>query len=66
MLYLIVLALSFSLAISIPLEPGQPGGPWTEEEIEIVRAKVILKNLLWSIIGKKAINQVLGIQALLL
>ena len=46
MLYLIVLALSFSLAISIPLEPGQPGGPWTEEEIDVVRAKVIFKNCL--------------------
>ena len=46
MLYLIVLALSFSLAISVPLEPGQPGGPWTEEEIDVVRAKVIFKNCL--------------------
>ena len=44
MLYLLVLALSFSLAISVPLEPGQAGGPWTEEEIDIVRAKVIFKN----------------------
>ena len=40
MLYLLVLTLSFSLAISVPLEPGQAGGPWTEEEIDIVRAKV--------------------------
>ena len=40
MLYLLVLALLFSLVISVPLEPGQPGGPWTEEEIDIVRAKV--------------------------
>ena len=44
MLYFLVLALSFSLAISVPLEPGQAGGPWTEEEIDIVRAKVIFKN----------------------
>jgi len=27
--------------ISVPLEPGQPGGPWTAEEIDIVREKVI-------------------------
>ena len=40
MLNLLILALLFSLVISVPLEPGQPGGPWTEEEIDIVRAKV--------------------------
>ena len=44
MLYSLVLALLFSLAISVPLEPGQAGGPWTKEEIDIVRAKVIFKN----------------------
>lgn len=27
--------------ISVPLEPGQQGGPWTAEEIDIVREKVI-------------------------
>ena len=54
MLYLLVLALSFSLAISVPLEPGQAGGPWTEEEIDIVRAKVILNNLHWLIVDKKS------------
>ena len=43
MLYSLVLALLFSLAISEPLEPGQAGGPWTKEEIDIVRAKVIFK-----------------------
>ena len=42
MLYLVFLALSFSSAISVPLEPGQPGGPWTEQEIDIVRAKVFV------------------------
>ena len=26
--------------LSVPLEPGQQGGPWTEEEIDIVREKV--------------------------
>ena len=30
-----------SIVVSVPLEPGQPGGPWTEEEIDIVRDKVI-------------------------
>jgi hypothetical protein len=40
MLYWHVLSLLVSLVISVPLEPGQPGGPWTEEEIDTVRAKV--------------------------
>ena len=40
MLYSLILALLFSFVVSVPLEPGQPGGPWTEEEIDIVRAKV--------------------------
>ena len=35
----ILLAL-ISLASTLPLEPGQPGGPWTSEEIDIVRDKV--------------------------
>ena len=26
--------------ISVPLEPGQQGGPWTSEEINIVKEKV--------------------------
>ena len=30
----------FSNVRSEPLEPGQPGGPWTELEIDIVREKV--------------------------
>ena len=30
-----------SIVISVPLEPGQPGGQWTEDEIDIVRDKVI-------------------------
>ena len=29
-----------SYVLSVPLEPGQQGGPWTEEEIDIVREKV--------------------------
>ena len=40
MLYWHILSLLVSLVISVPLEPGQPGGPWTEEEIDVVRAKV--------------------------
>ena len=28
------------LISSVPLKPGEPGGPWTEEEIGIVRDKV--------------------------
>ena len=34
------LLLLTSFASSIPLEPGQPGGPWSSEEVEIVRDKV--------------------------
>ena len=26
----------------VPLEPGQPGAPWTEEEVEVTREKVDL------------------------
>ena len=32
--------LVFSNVRSEPLEPGQPGGPWTELEIDVVREKV--------------------------
>jgi len=27
--------------LAVPLKPGQPGGPWTAEELDIVRDKVI-------------------------
>ena len=40
MLPLLVFVSLISFAKSVPLEPGQPGGPWTEEEIDIVREKV--------------------------
>ena len=30
-----------SFVLTEPLKPGEPGGPWTEEEIDIVRNKVI-------------------------
>ena len=36
----LIVANLFSIILSVPLEPGQPGGPWTEEEIDIVRDKV--------------------------
>ena len=42
MLYWHVLSLLVSIVISAPLESGQPGGPWTEQEIDIVRAKVLV------------------------
>ena len=45
MLYWHVLSLLVSLVISAPLESGQPGGPWTEQEIDIVRAKVLMHYL---------------------
>merc|ERR1712223_626862 len=40
MLSLLVFVSLISLAKSVPLEPGQSGGPWTEEEIDVVREKV--------------------------
>jgi hypothetical protein len=40
MLSLVIFASLVFLAKAVPLEPGQPGGPWTEEEINIVRDKV--------------------------
>ena len=30
------------LLSGVPLEPGQPGAPWTEEEVEVTREKVDL------------------------
>ena len=40
MLSLVIFASLILLSKAVPLEPGQPGGPWTEEEIDIVRDKV--------------------------
>ena len=28
------------LMLAAPLQPGQPGAPWTEEEVEVTREKV--------------------------
>ena len=42
----LIVANLFSIILSVPLEPGQPGGPWTEEEIDIVRDKVFFQALL--------------------
>ena len=36
----LVLAALFCFVHAVPLQPGQMGGPWTEEEIDIVRDKV--------------------------
>ena len=36
MLRCFIIVVTFSQVISVPLEPGEPGGPWTEEEIDIV------------------------------
>ena len=41
MLYvLITIGILGSVGNSEPLLPGQPGGPWNTEEIDIVRQKV--------------------------
>ena len=37
---LLLLLLFVPLGNSTPLEPGQNGGPWTEEELDIVQEKV--------------------------
>jgi len=37
---MILLLLLPLLASGTPLEPGQPGGPWTEEEVEIAKEKI--------------------------
>ena len=37
---LVVVSSFLSLGLAVPLEPGQPGLPWSDEEISIVRAKV--------------------------
>ena len=37
----LIVANLISIVMSVPLEPGQPGGPWTKDEIDIVRDKVI-------------------------
>ena len=36
----VAISILFIKGFSIPLEPGQPGKPWSHEEISIVRAKV--------------------------
>ena len=40
MLLLLLFGSCLSIVQSEPLAPGQPGGPWFEEEIDIVREKV--------------------------
>ena len=45
MLYLLIsIGVLGSISVSEPLQPGEPGGPWTEQEINIVRQKVLLVN----------------------
>ena len=39
-LQLLIKVVLLPYVLSVPLEPGQQGGPWTEEEIDIVREKV--------------------------
>ena len=41
MMRLLVISIFLKLVVSAPYEPGQPGGEWTAEEIDIVRGKVI-------------------------
>ena len=33
-------AVGLPIVLGVPLEPGEPGQPWTAEEIDIVRDKV--------------------------
>ena len=41
MMRLLVISIFLKLVATAPYEPGQPGGEWTAEEIDIVRGKVI-------------------------
>ena len=41
MMRLFVISIFLKLVVSAPYEPGQPGGEWTADEIDIVRGKVI-------------------------
>ena len=40
LLALLIKVALITTVVSDRLEPGEPGGPWTEEEISIVREKV--------------------------
>merc|ERR1719422_2564735 len=40
MSWLTVLCCVLGLINAVPLQPGQPGGPWTEEEVLIVKEKI--------------------------
>ena len=44
LLHLFIKVILICQVISVPLEPGQPGGPWTSEEIDIVKEKVHTKS----------------------
>ena len=39
-LYVLLLGSLLPLMMAAPLQPGQPGAPWTEEEVEVTREKV--------------------------
>ena len=47
-------------SFSIPLNPGQPGGEWSSDEINIVRDKVKLKKKNDLYIFEKFVNQKIG------
>ena len=46
MLLLLTFGTLLCFVESEPLNPGQPGGAWTDEELEIVREKVCILFLL--------------------
>ena len=46
MLLLLLLGTFLSFVQSGPLAPGQPGGPWFDDEIDIVREKVHIPDTL--------------------
>ena len=43
-LFLLLLDFLLPFLLAAPLQPGQPGAPWTEEEVEVTREKVKTKN----------------------
>ena len=48
--YILLILFFVSPIFGGPYEPGQPGGPWSHEEIDIVKDKVRIKNSKHSIL----------------
>ena len=49
--HLVVLCWTLGLLHAVPLKPGDPGGPWTDEEVRIVKERIRVMALAESRIG---------------